>query len=227
MSDGWSAVLATAEEQWGLITTQQVEMTGVAWSTLSHRVGRGFLERVAHGVYRVRGAGEPDHLELRAAWLQLQPGVPAWERVPATGVVSHRSAAALYGIGHLPADAHEFTLPARKQSRRTDVRLHRGSVDTGCTTLRGLPVTRPSRIAADLLAGREDPGAVAQVIVDALRPAFDSPGAVAEAIAPHAATQGLRRGDGLGLLRWLLDLSGDPAGEEWLAEAATSGAGAT
>jgi Transcriptional regulator, AbiEi antitoxin len=221
-------VLAVADEQWGLITKQQVQATGVAWTTLSRRVERGSIERVAHGVYRVRGGGEPDHLELRAAWLQLEPRILAWERTPADGVVSHRSAAALYGIGHLPADTHEFTLPARKQTRREDVRLHRGDVDNDCISLRGLPVTRPRRIAADLLAAREDPGAVAQVIVDALRSVLDFPGSVASAVAPFAASHGLRRGDGIGLLRWLLELSADPDRERWIAEAvATEGEGAS
>jgi hypothetical protein len=221
---GWAAALAIADEQWGLITKQQVEMAGVAWSTLARRVEQGFLERIAHGVYRVRGGGEPDHLELRAAWLQLEPGVPAWERTAAAGVVSHRSAAALYGIGHLSADRHEFTLQARKQTRRKDVRLHRGDVDdVDCITLRGLPVTRPSRIAADLLADRADLGAVAQLISDALRGAFDYPGSVATAIAPYAAAHGLRRDDGIGLLRWLLELSGDPDREKWLVEAVATG----
>jgi hypothetical protein len=144
-------------------------------------------------------------------------------------VVSHRSAAALYGIGHLPADVHEFTLSGRKQTRRADIRLHRGNVDeSGWLVVHGLPVTRPHRIAADLLAEREDPGAVAQVIADALQPVFDYPGAIARAIAPYAAAYGLRRGDGLGLLRWLLDLSGDPERDAWLAEAvATDGTDAT
>jgi hypothetical protein len=212
-------MLAIADEQWGLITKRQAETTGVAWTTLARRLEHGSLERIAHGVYRVRGGGEPDHLELRAAWLQLEPRVPAWERTAATGVVSHRSAAALYGIGHLPADKHEFTLAVRKQTRRKDVRLHRGSVDRDCISLRGLPVTRPSRIAADLLGDREDLGAVAQLIADALRPVFDDPGSVAFAIAPYAAGHGLRPGDGIGFLRWLLDLSGDPNRERWLAEA--------
>jgi predicted transcriptional regulator of viral defense system len=221
-------VLAIAEEQWGLITKQQAETTGLAWTTLARRVQRGSMERVAHGVYRIRGGDEPDHLELRAAWLQLDPRVPAWERTPATGVVSHRSAAALYGIGHLPADTHEFTLAARKQTRRKDVRLHRGDLDNDWVTLQGLPVTRPRRIAADLLADREDLGAVAQMIADALRSVFDYPSSVASAIAPYAAAQGLRRNDGVGLLRWLLDLSGDPDRETWLAEAAaTEGAGSS
>ena len=222
-SEHWSAVLSVADEQWGLVTKQQAEATGIAWSTLSRKVGNGALERVAHGVYRIHGAGGVDHLALRAAWLQLDPAVRAWERRVTSGVVSHRSAAALYGIGHLPAETHEFTLPGRKQTRRGDVRLHRGSVEqAGWITLRGLPVTRPHRIAADFLAGREDPGAIGQMIADALRSVFDSPGAMVSAIAPYAAAYGLRRGDGLGLLRWLLDLSGDPEREVWLAEAAAS-----
>lgn len=203
------------------MTTQQVEATGVAWSTLARQLRSGRLERVAHGVYRVRGAGEVDHLALRAAWLQLRPAVPVWERSPEDGVVSHRSAAALYGIGHLPADMHEFTLPHRKQTRRADVRLHRGDVDDAWIDLRGLPVTGPSRIAADLLAERTDPGAVAQLIAGALRDGYDDPSTVADAIAPYATTYGIRRGDGLAVLRWLLELSGDADREVWL-QAATA-----
>lgn len=220
-SQSWATVLSIADEQWGLVTKQQIEATGVAWSTLSRQVRNAALERVARGVYRVRGAGEAEHLELRAAWMQLKPAAPAWERTPGDGVVSHRSAAALYGIGHLPADIHEFTLPQRKQTRRGDVRLHRGSVaDAAWISLHGLPVTRPHRIAADLLAEREDPGAVGQIIAEALRQVFDHPGEVASAIAPHAAEYGLRRGEGLGLLQWLLELTGDPDSKVWLAAAA-------
>ncbi|GAA5008934.1 type IV toxin-antitoxin system AbiEi family antitoxin domain-containing protein [Actinopolymorpha pittospori] len=222
-SEVWPELLTVAEEQWGLLTTRQVEVAGMAWSTVARMVRDGVLVRVARGVYRVRGAGEPDHLELRAAWLQLDPGTPVWERGAGEGVVSHRSAAVLYGLGDLPADVHEFTLPRRKQSRRHDVRLHRADVGDGDWTWRqGLPATRPGRIAADLLAVREDPGAVGQVIADALRGAYDYPGSVADTIAPHAAALGVRRGDGVGLLRWLLELSGDPEREVWLREAADS-----
>lgn len=222
-SESWFAVLSIAEEQWGLVTKRQVEETGVAWSTLARQVRNGALERVARGVYRVRGVGGVEHLELRAAWLQLSPSVPAWERGPGDGVVSHRSAASLYGIGHLPADTHEFTLPERKQTRRDDVRPHRGIVADGdWVTLHGLPVTRPHRIVADLLAEREDPGAVGQAIADTLRSMFDSPGAIVSAIAPFAAAQGLRRDDGVGLLRWLLDITGDSEREAWLARVAST-----
>jgi hypothetical protein len=178
------------------------------------------LERVAHGVYRLTGTPVPNHLALRAAWLQLAPDVPAWRRSPEDGVVSHRSAAALYGLGDLPADRHEFTVRKRRQSRRPDVRLHTRQLEPrDCVELDGLPVTRPSRIASDLLFDHEDPEAVARIVVDAIRGAYNHPGELAEALAPHAAKFGLRRGDGLALLRWLLGLVGDREAERWLEEA--------
>ena len=46
---------------------------------------------------------------------------------------------------------------------------HRQVADGEWISLRGLPVTRPARIAADLLADREDPEAVAQIVADAIR----------------------------------------------------------
>jgi hypothetical protein len=209
-----------AQDQWGLVTRRQAERAGISPATLQRLASESVLERVAQGVYHLTGAPTPDHLALRATWLQLAPDVLAWERIPAEGVVSHRSAAAVYGLGHLPADRHEFTLPARRQSRRPDVRLHHRQVADGeWISLRGLPVTRPSRIAADLLADREDPEAVAHVVADAIRGAYDYPGTFADTLAPHAAKFGLRRHEGIALLRWLLDLVGDPYTSEWMAEA--------
>ena len=151
-----------AEDQWGLVTRRQADDAGVPKATFQRLSNRGpILERVARGVYRLAGAPVAPHLALRAAWLQLYPETPAWERTPDQGVVSHRSAAALYGLGHLPADTHEFTLAVRRQTRRPDGRLHQLQLDEHeCTHLSGLPVTRPSRIAFDLLADHEDPEAV-------------------------------------------------------------------
>jgi hypothetical protein len=208
------------EEQWGLVTRQQLDAAGMASTTLARLVSSGAVERVAHGVYRMRGAPPVRDMALRAAWLQLEPGTAAWLRGADSGVVSHRSAAAVHALGHLPADVHEFTVPTRRQSRRHDVRLHRGTVPAGDWTGRGgLLVTRPARTAADLLAVREDPQAVAHVVVDALRGGYDDPGSVARAIAPHAGKFRLPAGDGVALLRWLLDLVGSPYGDRWLAGA--------
>jgi putative AbiEi antitoxin of type IV toxin-antitoxin system len=210
-----------AQDQWGLVTRRQMAACGIGETTVERLSSRGgALERAARGVYRLAVAPVPDHMDLRAAWLQLAPATAAWDRTADQGVVSHRSAAAMYGLSHLPADRHEFTLPRRKQSRRSDVRIHvRGLADGEWITLRGLPVTRPSTIASDLLGQHEDPEAVARLIADSIRPAYDYPGTFADQLARHAFQFGLRKGDGVGLLRWLLELTGDPDTERWMAEA--------
>jgi hypothetical protein len=210
-----------AQDQWGLVTRRQLVDAGIGSTTLERLVGRrGALERVAWGVYQLAGTPAPGHRDLRAAWLQLAPETPAWDRTAAQGVVSHRSAAALYGLGHLPADQHEFTVPHRHQTRRPDVRIHVRPVgDDEWARVDGLPVTRPRRIATDLVRTREDPEAIAQVIAEAIRRGHDSPGGFATALAPHAMPYGFRQGDGLALLRWLLDLTGDPERSRWTDEA--------
>jgi hypothetical protein len=210
-----------AADQWGLITRRQISDAGTPPTTLDRLTAPGSaLQRVASGVYHLVGAPIPDHIDLRAAWLQLAPQTAVWERTADQGVVSHRSAAAVYRIGHLPADNHEFTLPTRRQTRRPDVKLHiRSLTESEWIKRNGLPVTRPSRIAADLLGEHEDPEAVAQIVAEAIRTPIDDPATFVAALTPHAARLGFRRADGLALLTWLLDLTNAPEAERWLDEA--------
>ena len=210
-----------AGEQWGLFTRQQARRAGIPLKTFDRlALEAAVLERVGHGVYRLLTAPMPDHLELRAAWLQLAPHRPAWERTAENGVVSHRSAALVYGIGHLTADEHEFTVGRRKQTRRPDVRLYLDTLrDNEWVELKGLPVTMPSRIAFDLLDQDEDPSAVAQLIADAVHRGYDYPSVFVDRLAPLSFKFGFRRGDGLALLTWLLDLVGDPQTQLWVKEA--------
>lgn len=200
-----------AEGQWGLVTRRQAQEAGVGHTSLARLAADGRLERVAHGVYRIRGAGEPDHLGLRAAWLQLAPETPAWTRLddPDGAVVSHASAASLHRVGDLRADVHEFTLPRRRQSRRRDVRLHRGRVPAADrVALSGLPVTRAARMIADLLADHVEPGVVGRIAAEVIDSGLEGTGDVAERIAPYAARFDLPRGDGRATLDHLLALAG-------------------
>jgi hypothetical protein len=215
-------IAGIAQDQWGLVTRRQAAGAGVANATLDRLIAADgtVLERVAHGVYHLIGAPLPDHASLRAAWLQLEPSTFAWRREPEQGVVSHRSAAELYGLGHLNADRHEFTFPARRQSRRADVRLHlRQLCDRDWAATRGILVTRPARIAADVLAEHEDPEAVGHIIADAIRSGHEHPADFAAALGRLAARFGLCQGDGLAMLRWLLDLTGDLNVPTWLSQA--------
>lgn len=209
-----------------MITRAQAMAAGVPEATFARLVAGGLLDRVAHGVYRVRGAGEPDHPELRAAWLQIAPERPAWERLddPDGAVVSHVSAASLYGVGDLRPDIHEFTSPRRWQTRRRDVRMHRGTVPSADEILlEGLPVTRAGRMIGDLLADDIEPDAVARITVEVLERGHDQPSAIASKIAPHALSFGLTPGDGVALLGHLLDLGGNRLDTQRVLEEARRG----
>ena len=222
MSSPLTRIRDLAEGQWGLVTLQQARAAGVAWRSLTRLVEAGLLERVAHGVYRVRGGAEPDHLELHAAWLQLDPARPAWQRLsdPDVAVVSHASAASLYDVGDLRADVHEFTLPHRRQTRRSDVRIHRGTIPPERRILvDGLPTTRAGWMVGQLLADHVDPDAVAQIAREVLERVQDYPRVVAEAVAPYAQRFGLERGAGVALLDELLRRAGSRDREAIIAEA--------
>jgi hypothetical protein len=56
---------------------------------------------------------------------------------------------------------------------------------------------------------------VAQVVADALRRSYASPGEFAAALAPSAAVHGFRQGDGMSLLQWLLEVTRDPDSSGW------------
>lgn len=175
----------------------------MAWSTLARMARNGEVERVAHGVYRWSGVPDHEFEPLRAAWLQLAPSVPAWERVPTQGVVSHRSAARVFGIGELPADVHDFTMASRRQTRRIDVRLHVGELAVAdVARVGGLLVTQPARIVADLLRMREDVEAVGRILSEALRSGLEDEATCSEHLEPLARAR--HQGDGNALMEALL-----------------------
>ncbi len=210
MSTPLSRLAEVAEGQWGLFTRPQAEQVDVGWTTLVRLVKGGLTERVGHGVYRIRGSGEPDHLALRVAWLQLAPNTPAWARFdePELAVVSYASAASMYQLGDLRADIHEFTLPVRKQSRRRDVRPHRGTVPASdWIMLGGLPVTRAGRTIGDLVASGIDLETVARITADAVDRVLDYPRVISDHLAASAARFGFARGDGKALFDYLLSIA--------------------
>lgn len=202
--------------QWGLVTAHQAQAAGVSRTQLHRLVAVDVLDRVSQGVYVLRAFAGDDLLNLRAAWLALDPARLAADRLvdlTPTAVVSHASAAHLYGHGDLLADRHEFTMPTRKQTRRPEVRLHRSALAAVDVTLhRGLPVTTPARTVLDLLATHHDGEHVAAVLADAVRARLIDLAALAVRLAPFAARYGLPRGDGVATLEHLLGL-GDVTAE--------------
>lgn len=206
------ALADLAATQWGLVTTSQAQAAGVSRTHLNRLAAAGVLVRPAHGVYAMRTSAGDDLLGLRCAWLTLDPSRLAADRLADAaqgGVVSHESAAHLYGYGDLLADLHEFTVPARKQTRRTEVRLHRGELADGDVTVhRGLPVTTPGRTVVDLLTTHHDGEHVADVLAAAVRAHQIDLDELAPRLAPFAARFALPRRDGSVVLSHLLQLGG-------------------
>jgi predicted transcriptional regulator of viral defense system len=179
-----------AEAQDGLVTSRQADLCGVPRRDLTRLAQSGGLERVAYGVYRVAGA----------------PGVDLDRRTVADGVVSHASAANLYGAGLPEPPWHAFTvpLPRRMRSRRDDVVIHRAPLGADeAQWVEEMLVTVPARLVADLAAQSIDGEHLACVVTDLLRARLVSRGELRSALAPHASRYGWP-GDGRGFLDDLL-----------------------
>lgn len=203
-------VAKIAETQDGLVTTSQAVRVGVPRLSLARLTESGDLERLAHGVYRVRGADEDEYTDLRAVWLAVDPGRTAAERAADLDhpiVVSHRSAAAVHGIGNMYADRHELTAPVRKQSRRSDVIVHRADVPrSDIAVARGMLVTTIERTLADLARTEPELGDVADALADAYRRGAVDLGNLARMLDAAARRHGAA--DGAELLTRMLELRG-------------------
>jgi hypothetical protein len=199
--------------QWGMITTAQAAASRVSPQVVARLARGGELERLAHGIYRLAGSPPHPHDDLRAAWLALEPRRTASERLATdtAEVVSHRSAAVLHELGDVDADVLEFTAVVRHQTRRRDIRIHRGVVDASSRTLvGGLPVTTPLRTIGDLASARLDRGHLAGVVRDALIEHNLTVSAVAAVLDQHARAYGVTAGAGAALVELMLDEAGVP-----------------
>lgn len=202
-----------AASQWGLFTTAQARPLGFSAQRIARLADHSTIERLRHGVYRIGGAPSVSHEQLRAAWLLIEPAVTAGERLEAVhpGVVSHRSAAKLHGLGDLDADVMEFATTGRKQSRLVDVRYRTTQAGRHrWTLLDGLPVTTVLATIDDLAADHLDGGHLASVVRDAVTTNLVDTDALIAVLAPHAHKYGTTPGDGAGLLDRLLTEAGIP-----------------
>ncbi|MGH3932114.1 MAG: type IV toxin-antitoxin system AbiEi family antitoxin domain-containing protein, partial [Pseudonocardiaceae bacterium] len=144
-----------AAGQWGMVTTAQAVAAGVDRTTLARLVNAGLLESPARGVYLVPAAS-PTHVDERAAWLRLEPSRAAWQRQALDadgGVLSHRSATRIHGLGDLLTSGVDITVPRRRTTRDPRVHLRRGTLTADeVIVIDGLPVTTAERTVLDLLA---------------------------------------------------------------------------
>jgi predicted transcriptional regulator of viral defense system len=199
-----------AEAQNGLLTARQADVRGVSRRDLARLAQVGGLERVAYGVYRVAGAPRPRLLELRAAWLQLAPGIDLDQRTVADCVVSHASAASVYAVGLLEPVRHEFSVPPsrRVRSRRDDVVIHRASLAADeVGWVEEMLVTVPTRMVGDLAAQSMDGEHLAGVVADLLNKHLADRRGLASVLASHAQRYGVQPNNGRQFLDYLLSFA--------------------
>ena len=141
--------------QWGMVTTAQAAAHGVGRLDLSRLAKAGHLERLAHGVYRAAGAPADEFESLRAAWLAADPSRTAEARLPdLVGgiVVMGESAAALHGVGDLPADRQELSTPVRRQTQRAEISYRQRQLELDDVTIAHTSATdrgpRPIKLGA-------------------------------------------------------------------------------
>ncbi len=151
-----SDIARLAVRQHSLILRAQVLGLGMTDEMVDHRIATGRWARVAPGLYRIAGVPVTWHQRALAACLVSGPGA----------VVSHRSAAVVWGVSGFRPGPVEITVPAGRSGRNGLARVHR-CADVRGVRREGIPVTPPPRMVLDL-AGVVGGEALEEAIDDVL-----------------------------------------------------------
>lgn len=139
---------ALAGRQWGVVTRAQLLDAGFSEPAITRMLARGELVALHRGVYAVGHAV----LRVEGFWLAaVHAGGPG-------SALSHRSAAELWGLGHVRGRVIDVTCPGVRR-RRPGLVAHRHRLARQDVTVhRGIPVTTVSRTILDLaeLLSRDD-----------------------------------------------------------------------
>ena len=157
--------------QHGYFTRAQASVAAIPDFDLTRSVGRGLIERVGHGVYRVVGAGHDPLAALRVAWLRLDPERTPRQRAADPKVwVALQSAAKVHGFGVFADGPHTFISSRRVQpGYGTRIRRRSCGLERRDWELKdGFAVTTASRTAADLMNDHVDGGHIGRFIRDAI-----------------------------------------------------------
>lgn len=143
-------VALIAERQHGVASIAQLRDCGLSATAVRDRVRGGRLHRLHRGVYAVGHIAPSDERRWMAAVLALTAGDGGALR---SVVLSHRSAAALWGLLPPRGGPVDVSLPSRSgRRRRQGIRIHRPTLlePQEMTIRTGIPVTSPARTLADL-----------------------------------------------------------------------------
>lgn len=138
-------IAAIASRQGGVISRAQLFALGLTASAIAGRLRTGRLHRVARGVYAVGHTHLCGDAHCWIAILTMGEGA----------ALSHRSAAALWGMLPRPATVVHVTVPGRGgRSRRKGLRIHRPTalLPEDLTVRHDFPATSLARTFLDIAA---------------------------------------------------------------------------
>jgi Protein of unknown function (DUF559) len=173
-----AAVAALAVRQHGVVARAQLVEIGLGHRAIDHRIEVGRLHPVHRGVYAVGHR----RLTREGAWMAavLAAGPEA--------VLSHRSAAVLWGIRNTERAAVELTSP--RKCRRPRIQAHRAVLlPDEIDRERGIPVTTPARTLLDL-AEVLTPDKLERAVNEAEVRRLTSPVSLDALVAWHATRRG-------------------------------------
>ncbi len=175
-------VAALAADQWGVVSVADLRRCGLSYNAIWTRVRAGRLHLLYRGVYAVGHT----NVSLEGRFLAAVKACP-----PGT-VLSHYSAAALYGIVEWDDRFPEVT--AECGARHPGIRVHRSSTLRGDTTrVRGVPVTTVARTLVDL-ASVLPYKPLRRAVREAMAKRLVAPGQIVAAMQPNRrGTANLRR----------------------------------
>jgi very-short-patch-repair endonuclease len=136
------AIAERAAEQWSVLSLAELLQCGVSRDGVADRARRGHLHRLHRGVYAVGHSNVPLEGRFLAAVKACGPGA----------VLSHLSAAALWGLLGWEERWPEVTVPGPASRKRPKIRVHRSGTlrDQDTTRHKHIPVTTPARTILDL-----------------------------------------------------------------------------
>ncbi len=172
-----------AASQHGVIAHAQLRKLGFSAQAIQHRVSKGRLHRIERGVYAV---GRPE-LSRHGRWMAATLGCGP------RAVLSHRSAAALWGIGTESRDWIEVSVPSVSPRERPGVRVRRRPKlrASDVTVHGGIPVTVPVLTVIDL--ARNPNGDLERVINEADLLDLVDPESLAAALGDFPSQPGVGR----------------------------------
>ena len=134
-----AAIAALAARQHGVVARRQLAQLGLGRRAVEHRLAMRRLHPLHRGVYAVGHRVLSQH----GAWM-------AATLVADRAVLSHRAAAARWGIRPTERERTEITVP-RAVRARPRLQIHQARIGSDERTARhGIPVTTPARTLLDL-----------------------------------------------------------------------------